>query len=70
MSVYFFTQTKKEFKTMKKILKRLATDFLIFATILIVFPTTAFNAFETQYCTESAEQASYIKKVVNDGSIG
>ena len=55
---------------MKKILKRLATGFLAFATIVIAFPTTAVHAYETQYWTESAERAGYIEKVMNDGSIG
>ena len=55
---------------MKKILKRLATGFLAFATIVTAWPTTAVHASETQYWTESAERAGYIEKVMNDGSIG
>ena len=55
---------------MKKILKRLATGFLAFATIVTALPTTAVHASETQYWTESAERAGYIEKVMNDGSIG
>lgn len=55
---------------MKKILKRLATGFLAFATIVTVLPTTAVHASETQYWTESTERAGYIEKVMNDGSIG
>lgn len=54
---------------MKKILKRLATGFLAFATIVTALPTTAVHASETQYWTESAERAGYIEKVMNDGSI-
>ncbi|EQE87757.1 UNVERIFIED_CONTAM: SrtB-anchored collagen-binding adhesin [Clostridioides difficile] len=55
---------------MKKILKRLATGFLAFATIVTALPITAVHASETQYWTESAERAGYIEKVMNDGSIG
>ena len=55
---------------MKKILKRLATGFLAFATIVTALTTTAVHASETQYWTESAERAGYIEKVMNDGSIG
>ena len=55
---------------MKKILKRLATGFLAFATIVTALPTMAVHASETQYWTESAERAGYIEKVMNDGSIG
>ena len=55
---------------MKKILKRLATGFLAFATIVTALPTTAVHASEMQYWTESAERAGYIEKVMNDGSIG
>lgn len=51
MSVYFFTKTKGEFKAMKKIMKRLATGFLAFATIVTAFPTTAVHAYEAQYWT-------------------
>lgn len=54
---------------MKKILKRLATGFLAFATIVTAFPTTAVHASEKQYWTESAERVGIIEKVMNDGSI-
>ncbi len=70
MSVYFFTKTKGEFKAMKKILKRLATGFLAFATIATALPTTAVHASEKQYWTESAERVGVVEKVMNDGSIG
>ena len=55
---------------MKKILKRLATGFLAFATIVTALPTTAVHASEKQYWTESAERVGIIEKVMNDGSIG
>ena len=38
---------------MKKILKRLATGFLAFATITTALPTTAVHASEKQYCSDS-----------------
>ena len=55
---------------MKKILKRLATGFLAFATITTVLPTTAVHASEKQYWTESAERVGIVETVMNDGSIG
>ncbi|EGT3735448.1 SrtB-anchored collagen-binding adhesin [Clostridioides difficile] len=55
---------------MKKILKRLATGFLAFATIATALPTTAVHASEKQYWTESAERVGVVEKVMNDGSIG
>ena len=55
---------------MKKILKRLATGFLAFATIVIALPTTTVHASEKQYWTESAERVGIVEKVMNDGSIG
>ena len=55
---------------MKKILKRLVTGFLAFATIVTALPTTAVHASEKQYWTESAERVGIIEKVMNDGSIG
>ena len=55
---------------MKKILKRLATGFLAFATIVTALPTTAVHASEKQYWTESTERVGIIEKVMNDGSIG
>ena len=51
---------------MKKILKRLATGFLAFATIVTALPTPAVHASETQYWTESAERAGYIEKVLSE----
>ena len=55
---------------MKKILKRLATGFLAFATIVTALPATAVHASEKQYWTESAERVGIVEKVMNDGSIG
>ncbi len=55
---------------MKKILKRLATGFLAFATIVTALPTTTVHASEKQYWTESAERVGIVEKVMNDGSIG
>ena len=55
---------------MKKILKRLATGFLAFATIVTALPTTAVHASQKQYWTESAERVGIVEKVMNDGSIG
>ena len=55
---------------MNKILKRLATGFLAFATIATALPTTAVHASEKQYWTESAERVGIVEKVMNDGSIG
>ena len=55
---------------MKKILKRLVTGFLAFATIVTALPTTVVHASEKQYWTESAERVGIIEKVMNDGSIG
>lgn len=50
---------------MKKILKRLATGFLAFATITTVLPTTAVHASEKQYWTESAERVGIVETVMN-----
>ena len=47
---------------MKKILKRLATGFLAFATIVTALPTTAVHASEKQYWTESAERVGIVEK--------
>ena len=54
---------------MKKVLKRLCTGLLAFATIATSIPTTV-HASEKQYWTESAERVGIIEKVMNDGSIG
>ncbi len=54
---------------MKKILKRLATGLLAFATIVTALPTTAVHASEKQYWTESAERVGIVEKVMNDGSM-
>ena len=55
---------------MKKILKRLCTGFLVFATVVTALPSTAVHASGTQYWTESDERVGIIEKVMNDGSIG
>ena len=54
---------------MKKMLKRLCTGFLTFATIATSLPTTAVHASEKKYWTESTERVGIIEKVMNDGSI-
>ncbi|HII4481473.1 SrtB-anchored collagen-binding adhesin [Clostridium perfringens] len=54
---------------MKKMLKRLCTGFLAFATIATSLPTMAVHASEKQYWTESTERVGIIEKVMNDGSI-
>lgn len=61
---------KGELNDMKKILKRLATGFLAFATIVTALQTTAVHTSEKQYWTESAERVGIVEKVMNDGSIG
>ena len=55
---------------MKKILKRLCTGFLAFATIVTALPSTVVHASGTQYWTESDERVGIVEKVMNDGSIG
>ncbi|VIG69618.1 cell surface protein [Clostridioides difficile] len=54
---------------MKKILKRLCTGFLAFATVVTTLPSTAVHASGTQYWTESTERVGIVEKVMNDGSI-
>ena len=54
---------------MKKILKRLCTGFLAFATIVTALPTTAVHAESKQYWTQSDERVGIVEKVMNDGSI-
>ena len=55
---------------MKKILKRLCTGFLAFATVVTALPSTEVYASDTQYWTESDERVGIVEKVMNDGSIG
>ncbi|WP_217936162.1 MULTISPECIES: VaFE repeat-containing surface-anchored protein [Bacteria] len=55
---------------MKKILKRLCTGVLAFATVVTALPSTAVHAESKQYWTESEERAGIVEKVMNDGSIG
>lgn len=54
---------------MKKLLKRLCTGFLTFATVATSLPATAIRAPEKQYWTESEERVGIIEQVMNDGSI-
>ena len=54
---------------MNKLVKRLLTGMLAFATILTALPVTAVHASGNQYWTESAERVGYIEHVMNDGSI-
>ena len=60
---------KGALRIMKKILKRLCTDFLAFPIVLTALPTMAVHASETQYWTESAERVGIVERVNNDGSI-
>ena len=55
---------------MKKIFKRLCTDFLAFATIVTALPSTVVHAESKQYWTQSNERVGIVEKVMNDGSIG
>ena len=54
---------------MNKLVKRLLTGTLAFATILTALPVTSVHASGNQYWTESAERVGYIEHVMNDGSI-
>ena len=69
MDGYFTTKMKGAFRIMKKILKRLCTGFLVFATVVTALPSTAVHASGTQYWTESDERVGIVEKVMNDGSI-
>ena len=51
---------------MNKLVKRLLTGTLAFATILTALPVTAVHASGNQYWTESAERVGYIEHVMND----
>ena len=55
---------------MKKILKRLCTGFLAFATTVTALPSTVVHAESKQYWTQSNERVGIVEKVMNDGSIG
>ena len=55
---------------MKKILKRLCTGVLAFATVVTDLPSTAVHAESKQYWTELEERVGIVEKVMNDGSIG
>ena len=54
---------------MNKLVKRLLTGTLAFATILTALPVTAVHASGNQYWMESAERVGYIEQIMNDGSI-
>ena len=54
---------------MKKILKRLCTGFLAFATVVTALPSSMVHASNTQYWTESKERVGIVEQVMNDGSI-
>ena len=70
MSVFFsYPKSKGERENMNKLVKRLLTGTLAFATILTALPVTAVHASGNQYWTESAERVGYIEHVMNDGSI-
>ncbi|CBA66877.1 putative collagen-binding surface protein [Clostridioides difficile R20291] len=69
MDGYFTTKMKGAFRIMKKILKRLCTGFLAFATVVTALPSSTVHASNTQYWTESKERVSIVEQVMNDGSI-
>ncbi|WP_339110694.1 SrtB-anchored collagen-binding adhesin [Clostridioides difficile] len=54
---------------MKKILKRLCTGFLAFATVVTALPSSTVHAESKQYWTESKERVGIVEQVMNDGSI-
>ena len=68
----FFTQNEMSIKFMKKILKRLCTGALPFATVFT--DLSAIPVFVEQqvilYWTKSEERVGIVEKVMNDGSIG
>lgn len=51
---------------MNKLVKRLLTGTLAFATILTALPVTAVHASGNQYWTESAERVGYIELVLRE----
>ena len=67
--LFSYPKSKGERKNMNKLVKRLLTGTLAFATILTALPVTAVHASGNQYWTESAERVGYIEHVMNDGSI-
>ena len=69
MDGYFTTKMKGAFRIMKKILKRLCTGFLAFATVVTALPSSTVHASNTQYWTESKERVGIVEQVMNDGSI-
>ena len=67
--LFSYPKSKGERRNMNKLVKRLLTGTLAFATILTALPVTALHASGNQYWTESAERVGYIEHVMNDGSI-
>ena len=67
--LFSYPKSKGERENMNKLVKRLLTGTLAFATILTALPVTAVHASGNQYWTESAERVGYIEHVMNDGSI-
>ena len=67
--LFSYPKSKGERRNMNKLVKRLLTGTLAFATILTALPVTAVHASGNQYWTESAERVGYIEHVMNDGSI-
>jgi hypothetical protein len=68
-TAFFIPKIERRKKNMNKLVKRLLTGTLAFATILTALPVTAVHASGNQYWTESAERVGYIEHVMNDGSI-
>ena len=54
---------------MNKLVKRLLTGTLAFATILTALPVTAVHASGNQYWTESAERAGCIEHVLTQAPV-
>jgi hypothetical protein len=67
--LFSYPKSKGGRKNMNKLVKRLLTGTLAFATILTALPVTAVHASGNQYWTESAERVGYIEQIMNDGSI-
>ena len=63
--LFSYPKSKGERENMNKLVKRLLTGTLAFATILTALPVTAVHASGNQYWTESAERVGYIEHVMN-----
>ena len=59
--LFSYPKSKGERENMNKLVKRLLTGTLAFATILTALPVTAVHASGNQYWTESAERVGYIE---------